>query len=98
LERLRLTLEPAGTNAQEDIVGGMKRGFGAVGLPKGLANAQREVRRATAARPAHAPSSLSRGGSELEEWVTPSLGDVLLDRLIDADPIAPEQGDGWPHT
>ena len=33
---------------------------------------------------------------ELEEGVTLSLGEVVLGRGVDADPVAPEKGDRWP--
>ena len=42
------------------------------------------------------PSSPSLGAAELEERVAPRLGDVLLECVVDADPILPEEGDGWP--
>jgi hypothetical protein len=32
---------------------------------------------------------------ELEEWVTLSLGEVVLGRVVKADPVAPEKSDGW---
>lgn len=42
------------------------------------------------------PSSPSLGGAEFEERVAPCLGDVLLRRVIDADAVPPQEGDGWP--
>jgi hypothetical protein len=33
---------------------------------------------------------------ELEEWVTLSFGKVVLRRVIHADPVVPEKGNGWP--
>src|SRR4029077_6838942 len=35
--------------------------------------------------------------SELEERMTPSLGEILLGRVIDADAIAAENADGGPE-
>jgi hypothetical protein len=33
---------------------------------------------------------------ELEEWVTLGLGEIILGRVVDADPVVPEQGNRWP--
>jgi len=35
------------------------------------------------------------GRSQLEEWMASSFGDVLLRRVIDADPQPPQDTDGW---
>jgi hypothetical protein len=37
-------------------------------------------------------------GPELKERVAPSLGDVLLECVVDADPVPAEEGDGWPEA
>jgi hypothetical protein len=42
------------------------------------------------------PGLVSR--SELEEWVASSLGGVILERVIDADPQTPQDADGWPEV
>jgi hypothetical protein len=44
-----------------------------------------------------APSSCV-GRSEFEEWVASSLGGVLRERVIDADPQPPKDADGWPKA
>src|SRR6266566_1584897 len=36
--------------------------------------------------------------SELEEWVASSLGGVILERVIDADPQTPQDANGWPKV
>lgn len=42
------------------------------------------------------PSSPSLAGTELKERVAPRLGDARLECIVDADPVAPEEGNGWP--
>jgi hypothetical protein len=39
--------------------------------------------------------------SELEEWMATSVGDILLERIVDANPVSPQDADGrscaWPE-
>jgi hypothetical protein len=40
----------------------------------------------------------SLGGSKLEEWVALGFGQVLLGRVVDADPVTAQEGDRRPHA
>jgi hypothetical protein len=38
------------------------------------------------------------GGSELEEWMTLSFGEVILRGVVNAYPVSAQKGDGRPHA